>query len=130
MRVYVIYAYIHVYIEKFLLLCYRDFQEVISKVNIVESEIENKMRQKLKAHGGIFFKFVSPSVSGVPDRICILPHGRIIFVELKREGGVVSPRQKYIHKKLRHLGVDVRVVIGMEQAMEFVREVCGEHGKS
>lgn len=104
--------------------------EVIFKVNIVESEIENKMRQKLKLHGGIFFKFVSPSVSGVPDRICILPQGRIIFVELKREGGIVSPRQKYIHKKLRHLGVDVRVVIGMEQAMEFVREVCGEHGKS
>lgn len=95
-------------------------------MNIVESEIENKMRRKLKEYGGLCIKFVSPSGSGVPDRIVILPNGRIIFVELKREGGIVSERQKYIHKKLRKLNVDVRVVIGMEQAMEFVREVCSE----
>lgn len=93
-------------------------------MNVIESEIENKMRQKLKKHGAIFFKFVSPSMSGVPDRIVIMPNGRVIFVELKRDGGIISERQKFIHKMLRMNNAEVRVVIGMEQAMRFVREVC------
>ncbi len=77
-------------------------------------------------NGGEFIKFVSPSTRGVPDRIAILPGGRIIFVELKKDGGRISPIQKRMHKKLRKLGADVRVVVGMQQAIDFVSEVCAD----
>lgn len=96
-------------------------------MKMTEKEIEDKMRKKLKAHGGLCIKFTSPSMSGVPDRIVIMPHGRIIFVELKREGGVISERQKYVHKLLRKCHVEVRVVIGLREAMGFVEGVCYEH---
>ncbi len=90
-----------------------------------EKEIETKMREKIKARGGLFIKFVSPGAAGVPDRIAITPHGRIIFVELKREGGVISPLQKFVHKQLRMRHVDVRTVTGLQEGMDFVREVFG-----
>lgn len=91
---------------------------------MLEKEIEQKMREKFKAQNVIFVKFISPSLVGVPDRIVITPNGRIIFVELKRESGVISPLQKHVHKLLREHHVDVRVIIGLEQAMDFVKEIC------
>ena len=92
-----------------------------------ENEIEAKMRKTFKVHKVLFVKFISPSMTGVPDRIVITPNGRIIFVELKRDGGVISPMQKYVHRLLRRYHVEVRVVIGFREAMQFVEEVCREY---
>lgn len=92
---------------------------------MLEKEIEAKMRKKFKAGNVIFIKFTSPSLTGVPDRIVITPQGKIIFVELKKDGGVISARQKFVHKKLRGYHVDVRAVVGLREAMDFVEEVLG-----
>lgn len=67
-------------------------------------------------------KFVSPSETGVPDRI-VIKDGRVIFVELKRDGEKPTPRQLLMHRRLRKCGADVRVVTGMRQAVEFIEEV-------
>ena len=90
---------------------------------MLEKEIEAKMRKKFKAGNVIFIKFTSPSLTGVPDRIVITPQGKIIFVELKKDGGIISARQKFVHKILRGRHVDVRAVVGLREAMEFVEEV-------
>ena len=47
-----------------------------------EHEIERKLVDAVKAKGGICWKFVSPGTAGVPDRIILMPNGRIAFVEL------------------------------------------------
>jgi len=88
-----------------------------------ESDIECKMRTLIKQRGGLFIKFISPSTRGVPDRIVVKKPGRVIFVELKKEGETPTKLQKYIHKKLRALGCEVYVVIGMKEALRFVEEV-------
>ena len=90
---------------------------------MIESDIESKMRKMVKERGGLFIKFISPSTRGVPDRIVIKNPNRIIFVELKRDGETPTPLQKHIHKKLRALGCEVWVVVGMKEVIEFVREV-------
>ena len=64
-------------------------------------------------------KWVSPSMSGVPDRIVFLPGGKIIFVELKRPGEKPTPLQDRIIGMLRGLGADVRVVDSMEKVDEI-----------
>lgn len=81
---------------------------------------------------GICFKFVSPGNAGVPDRIVLLPPlpgqtgGRIIFVELKADdGGVLSPRQKVQIDRIKKLGFDVRVLIGIDQVRDFIDEMKG-----
>lgn len=71
----------------------------------LEKEIERKLRQKIEKHGGLCLKFVCPGWAGVPDRIILLPGGRVIFAELKRpKGGKLSSLQKWWAKKLIDLG--------------------------
>lgn len=53
-----------------------------------ESSIESYLVRKVKEHGGLCYKFVSPGNPGVPDRIIITPTGKTVYVELKpRLGG-------------------------------------------
>ena len=41
-----------------------------------ESEIERRLVQQVRKHGGLCYKFTSPGNPGVPDRIIITPDGR------------------------------------------------------
>ena len=71
----------------------------------LEKDIERALVSSVRKRGGYCFKWVCPGWSGVPDRIVLLPGGRIILVELKRpKGGRLSERQKWWAKKLVDLG--------------------------
>lgn len=71
----------------------------------MEKDIEKSLGRMVGRHGGMCCKWVCPGWAGVPDRILLLPGGRIIFVELKRpDGGKRSPLQIWWSRKLRDLG--------------------------
>lgn len=88
-----------------------------------ESQIEAYLVKKIKQLGGIAFKFVSPGNAGVPDRLVVLPGGKIIFVELKKPGGKTTPLQDSQIARLMKLGCDVGVVHSIEEADDCV-EYC------
>lgn len=76
----------------------------------LEKEIEQKLIAMAKRYRGKCLKWVSPGNAGVPDRILLLPGGRIIFVETKRpKGGVVAKRQEWWRRELRLMGFDAYV---------------------
>ena len=75
-----------------------------------ESAVERYLANKVKQAGGWPLKFVSPGTSGVPDRLVLLPGGRLIFVETKRPGEEARALQKAVHRKLRDLGFAVLVI--------------------
>lgn len=58
---------------------------------MTEKQIEQKLFSAAKARGGLAPKFVSPGFDGVPDRIVLLPRGRIAFIELKAKGRKMRP---------------------------------------
>lgn len=71
----------------------------------LEKDIERKLRKMVESHGGRCLKWVCPGWSGVPDRLILLPGGRIIFAETKRpKGGKLSALQTIWLKQLRNLG--------------------------
>ena len=72
--------------------------------------------------GGEAFKWTSPGNDGVPDRIVMLPGGRLIFVELKADRGRLEPIQKVQIRRIQKLGQEVYVVRGMDGLEEFLRE--------
>lgn len=79
-----------------------------------ERDIERRLVAKAKAAGGQALKWVSPGQAGVPDRIVLLPNGRVVFVELKSPRGKLSAIQARVIDRLRNLGFDVRVIDSKE----------------
>lgn len=75
-----------------------------------EKSIEQVLVQKAKERGGIAMKFVSPGLDGVPDRIVLLPHGYIAFVELKAPGKKLRPLQEKRKRTLESLGFHVYII--------------------
>lgn len=88
-----------------------------------ESDIEKWLVSQIKTLGGFADKFTSPGNPGVPDRIIVMPGGRVIFVELKTEIGRLSGIQKWQRERYREKGVDFRVIKGMDAARELVEEL-------
>ena len=74
-----------------------------------ETRVERELTRRVKELGGWAVKFL-PSVRGLPDRIVLLPGGRIFFVELKSPTGTVAPHQIVVHSRLASLGFPVTVL--------------------
>lgn len=88
-----------------------------------ESKIEASLVREVRKRGGLCYKFISPGNPGVPDRIVILPGGRTVYVELKTEIGRLSKVQRWQREEIQKRGADVRVLKGMDQVLEFLKEV-------
>lgn len=60
----------------------------------------------IERHRGVCLKWVCPGWLGVPDRICLLPGGTVVFVELKRPDGKgkLGAMQKWWARRLNELG--------------------------
>ena len=75
-----------------------------------EKNIEKYLVEEIEKLGGLCRKFVSPGVRGVPDRMCLLPYGMTIFVELKSEGELPTAPQMREHTRMTNIGHGVWVV--------------------
>jgi hypothetical protein len=86
---------------------------------VLEKQVEQALRQRVKELGGTCEKFTSPGRRAVPDRIVTLPGGRVIFVECKAPGKRPTLTQVLDHERRRALGCDVRVIDSIEAANAF-----------
>ena len=93
------------------------------RIKMLEKEVEKFLLREVKKIGGISFKFISPGNAGVPDRIVILPSGRVVFVELKTDKGKLTKLQEVQIKKISDLGADARVLRGIEGVKDFINEI-------
>ena len=90
---------------------------------IREREIELKLRKATADRGGLCLKFTPQSWAGAPDRLVLLPGGRMGFVEVKAPGQKPRAIQERRHEQLRELGFQVSVLDDPEQIPEILKEV-------
>jgi hypothetical protein len=75
-----------------------------------ERTLELKLVKETRKRGGVALKFVSPSFSGMPDRLILLPQQVMGFVEVKAPGERPRPLQQSRHAMLREMGFPVFVL--------------------
>ena len=80
-----------------------------------ERDVERYLRERVKQLGGRAYKFVSPGNNGVPDRIVMLPGGKLFFVELKAPGKETTALQDAQIDRISKLGQYVFVVDSKEK---------------
>ena len=88
-----------------------------------EKQIESKLVKAVKQLRGLCLKFVSPSFDGVPDRIVLLPEGKIAFVETKRKGGKMRPLQLRRKQQFEQLGFKVFCLDDPNDIKEVLDEI-------
>ena len=94
-----------------------------------EKIIEQHLVKAVKNSGGIAPKLVCPGFDGMPDRLVLLPGGKIGFVEVKAPGEKPRPIQASRHRLLRRLGFKVYVLDGAEDIPRILDEIGGNNGK-
>jgi hypothetical protein len=80
-----------------------------------EKVIEKMLCDIVHKHKGWAIKLICTFISGLPDRLVLLPGGLIFFAELKSTGKKPSPIQILVHERLRRLGFKVYAIDGTEQ---------------
>ena len=88
-----------------------------------EKIIEQHLVKAVKNSGGIAPKLVCPGFDGMPDRLVLLPGGKIGFVEVKAPGKEPRPLQVARHGLLRWLGFKVYVLDAPEQIGGILYEI-------
>ena len=88
-----------------------------------EKTLEARLVREIEARGGMALKYTSQFHRGIPDRIILMPMGRIAFVEVKAPGE--SPRKLQLarHRFLRLLGFKTFVLDNPEQIGGILDEI-------
>jgi len=85
----------------------------------LEKQVEARLSNKIKTIGGHTWKFASPNSRGVSDRIVII-NGRVIFVEVKRDGGKMTPLQEKFRRTVLDNRGEFTCVTGYTGVDNFV----------
>lgn len=93
-----------------------------------EKILERRLVLAVKKAGGVCPKFISPGFDGMPDRLILLPGGRIAFAEVKRHGEKPRPLQAARHGVLRRLGFAVYVLDDEAQIKNILKLTGGDAG--
>lgn len=88
-----------------------------------EKVVERKLVELVKINGGICIKLLCDQLIGLPDRMCLFPGHKIVFVELKTAGQKPKRIQTYMHNKLRTLGFRVEVIDTVESVVNFIDDI-------
>jgi hypothetical protein len=92
---------------------------------MLEKQIEAYLIKRVKELGGMAYKFTSPAHKGVADRIVCLPDGQTWFVEVKTEGGRLSPLQKVFASDMARMNQKYVCLWNKEQIDEFITSHYG-----
>lgn len=91
---------------------------------MTEKQLEQKLVNAVKDRGGIAYKFTSPGNVGVPDRLVILPGGKVGFVEVKRPNeGRLSKIQLNTLSRISRLGCRVYVLDSLEVLKDILDDL-------
>jgi hypothetical protein len=98
-----------------------------------EKNTERYLYDRVRDLGGEAYKFVSPMRRFVLDRLCVLPKGKVWFVEVKSEGQTPCEGQireiDRLHAK-GHRAVWVKTKAEVDVLIHLMKEDIANDGKT
>lgn len=94
----------------------------------LEASLEAYFNRQVRLMGGIADK-IAPTRKGLPDRLVLLPGGRVYLVELKAYDGRVSAAQALYHQRAAELGTRVQLLVGRGGVDAWLRKVAVQPGE-
>lgn len=91
-----------------------------------EKSVERKLVELVKINNGMCIKLLCDQLIGLPDRLCLFPNHKIVFVETKTTGQKPRRIQAYMHKKLKTLGFRVEIIDSIEGVEQFINSIIFE----
>ena len=95
----------------------------MTRIITSEKALERKLVTLVKQKGGLCIKLLCDQFSGLPDRLCLMPSGLAIFVELKSTGEKPRKLQVIRHNQLRALGFRVEVIDTEDKLLTFINTI-------
>lgn len=95
-------------------------------IKVRERDVESYLVQRLDEIGLPCLKFNPEGKVGMPDRLVLLPEGKVIWVELKTKGGHLEEIQRLQHKRLGDLGHRVVVIWDKSGVDRLVKSILDQ----
>lgn len=87
----------------------QSIEKIVKHAEVSEKAIEQYLTGSVKNLGGICLKYTNPGMVGFPDRVCLLPGGITLWVELKSKGQQLRTMQRIRISQMQRLGHTVTV---------------------
>lgn len=91
---------------------------------MLEKRIEKRLAEEARRRGGMAVKFTSPGTSGVPDRLVVMPGGKMGLVEVKAPGKVPRTIQAAQRRRFERLGIAVYVLDDLDGVGGAIDAIC------
>lgn len=101
----------------------RDIKNVVEHAEVSEKAIEAYLIKRVTITGCLCLKYTNPNMVGYPDRLVVVPGGRVVWVEVKSRGKHPSPIQVFRFGELRELGHEVYTVSSREEVDEVIKHI-------
>lgn len=98
--------------------------KIVRHADVSEKAIERYLTDSVKTLGGICLKYSNAGMVGFPDRLCLLPGGVTIWVELKSKGESPKAIQQVRFSQMAKIGHRVYVCDSKEKVDEVLDEYC------
>lgn len=84
-------------------------ENIVNHAAVSEKAIERYLCGVVKSLGGVCLKYSNAGAVGYPDRVALMPGGKLIWFELKSKGKKVSKVQAIRASQLESIGHTVYV---------------------
>jgi hypothetical protein len=79
---------------------------------MTEQQIQSKKIKELESQGYYVIKLIKTNKNGIPDLLVLPKNSDAFFIEVKKEGGVLSKLQEYRINELNKHGLKTEILKG------------------
>jgi hypothetical protein len=79
---------------------------------MTEQQIQYKKIKELESQGYYVIKLIKTNKNGIPDLLVLPKNSDAFFIEVKKEGGVLSKLQEYRINELNKHGLKTQILKG------------------